>query len=155
MATKIQAARLATAGGADVIIAAGRDPDVLVRLALGEAAGTLFPATADRIESRKRWMLAGLSVRGSIVVDNGAAKALREQKKSLLPAGVQEARGAFQRGDAVDIVGPGGQRIACGIANYSAEDIQLIKGLRSDRIEPVLGRHYGGEVVHRDNLALL
>lgn len=155
MATKIQAARLATAGGSDVVIAAGREPDILVRLARGEPVGTLFPATADRMESRKRWMLAGLSVRGMVVVDPGAAKALRERGKSLLPAGVQDVRGDFERGDAVDIVSPEGERIACGITNYSAGDIVRIRGVRSDRIEPALGHHYGGEIVHRDNLVLL
>lgn len=155
MATKVQAARLATAGGADVVIAAGREPDVLVRLAQGEAVGTLFPATVDRLESRKRWMLAGLSVRGTLVVDAGAAKVLREQNKSLLPAGVQDVRGEFERGDAVEVVDGEGRRIACGIANYGSADILRLRGLRSDRIEAVLGYHYGGEVMHRDNLVLL
>ena len=155
MATKIQAAKLASAGGADVLIAGGREKDVLVRLACGESLGTLFPATSDRMESRKRWMLAGLSLKGSIVVDNGASKALCREKRSLLPAGVREVQGSFQRGDAVAIVDGEGKRIACGIANYSAEEVQHIRGLRSDRIEQTLGHHYGGEVVHRNNLVLL
>ncbi len=155
MATKLQAARLATGGGADVVIAAGGEPDILVRLAQGEALGTLFPTSVDRMESRKRWMLAGLSVKGSIVVDSGAAKVLRDDKRSLLPAGVQDVQGAFQRGDAVEIVDAQGLRIACGIANYSSEEVLRIRGMRSDRIESVLGHHFGGEVVHRDNLVCL
>ena len=155
MVTKLQAAKLATAGGADVVIADGRESNVLERLARGEALGTLFPATADRMESRKRWMLAGLSLRGSLVVDAGAVRALREQKRSLLPAGVRDVQGSFQRGDAVAITDGGGKRIACGIANYDAGEILRIRGLRSDRIEAALGHHYGGEVVHRDNLVLL
>ncbi len=155
MATKVQAAKLATAGGADVAIASGRAPDVLVRLAQGEALGTLFPASADRMESRKRWMLAGLSLKGSISVDSGASRALREERRSLLPAGVKDAQGGFQRGDAVAIVDGEGKRIACGIANYAADEVLRIRGLRSDRIEAALGHHYGGEVVHRDNLVLL
>jgi glutamate 5-kinase len=154
MATKIQAAKLATVGGTDMFIAAGKEPDVLVRLASGEQVGTYFPAAADRMESRKRWMLAGLSVKGNIIVDEGAARVLRERKTSLLPAGVQDVQGSFQRGDAVAIAGPDG-RIACGIANYSSEEIARIRGLRSERIEEVLGHHYGSEVVHRDNLVLL
>jgi glutamate 5-kinase len=154
MATKIQAAKLATGGGADMFISAGNEPNVLVRLASGEQVGTYFPAAADRMESRKRWMLTGLSVKGNIIVDEGAARVLRERKTSLLPAGVQDVQGSFQRGDAVAIAGPDG-RIACGIANYSADEIALIRGMRSDRIEEVLGHHYGGEVVHRDNLVLL
>lgn len=154
MATKIQAARLATGGGADLFIAAGKEPDVLTRLAHGEHLGTYFPAVSDRMESRKRWMRAGLAVKGTITVDEGAAKVLRGGRSSLLPAGVKEVSGAFKRGDAIAIAGPEG-RIAIGVANYSADDVALIKGVRSDRIESVLGHHYGAEVVHRDNLVLL
>lgn len=155
MVTKLQAAKLALAGGADVVIADGREPDILVRLASGAGIGTLFPTSVDRMESRKRWMVAGLSLKGTIAVDAGASKALREQGRSLLPAGVRDVEGEFQRGDAVAITGGSGRRIACGIANYSAEEILRIRGLRSDRIEKVLGHHYGSEVVHRDNLVLL
>ncbi len=155
MTTKLQAARLALAGGADVVIADGREPDVLTRLVRGEALGTFFPSVVDRMESRKRWMIAGLSLKGSIVVDPGASKALCEQRRSLLPAGVRDVSGSFKRGDAIAITDGDGHRIACGIANYSAEEITRIRGLRSDRIEATLGHHYGGEVVHRDNLVLL
>jgi glutamate 5-kinase len=155
MTTKIQAARLATGGGTGMVIAAGSEPDVLVRLAGGEAIGTLFPASVSRMESRKRWMLAGLSVKGSIVVDSGAASVLRDDRRSLLPAGVRDVTGSFARGEAVAVVDDAGRRIACGIANYAADEILRIKGLRSDRIEETLGHHYGGEVVHRDNLVLL
>jgi glutamate 5-kinase len=155
MATKLQAARLATSGGTDMVIAAGKEPEVLVRLASGEAIGTLFPAGVSRMESRKRWMLAGLSVKGSIVVDSGAAKVLREDRRSLLPAGIRDVQGSFARGEAVAVVDDGGLRIACGIANYASGEIMRIKGLRSDRIEETLGHHYGSEVVHRDNLVLL
>jgi glutamate 5-kinase len=107
------------------------------------------------MESRKRWMLAGLSVKGSIVVDSGAAKVLRDDRRSLLPAGVQDVRGKFKRGEAVAVIDDDGKRIACGIANYGSDEILRIRGLRSDRIEKTLGHHYGGEVVHRDNLVLL
>jgi glutamate 5-kinase len=155
MVTKLEAAKLALAGGADVVIAGGREPDVLVRLAAGEEIGTHFPTSVDRMESRKRWMVAGLSLKGSVAVDAGAGKALRDQGRSLLPAGVRGVEGSFQRGDAVAITDGDGQRIACGIANYSAEEILRIRGVRSDRIEKVLGHHYGGEVVHRDNLVVL
>jgi len=155
MTTKIQAARLATAGGTHVVIADGREKDILVRLAEGETLGTLFPATVDRLESRKRWMLAGLSLKGSIVVDAGAARALRQEKRSLLPAGIRKVEGPFERGDAIAICDSQGQRIACGIASYGSSDIETIHGLRSERIEEVLGYQYGAEVVHRDNLVLL
>jgi glutamate 5-kinase len=155
MVTKLQAARLALAGGTDVVIADGREREVLVRLARGEELGTIFPSPVDRMESRKRWMVAGLSLKGSIVVDDGASRALRDQGRSLLAAGVRDVEGEFERGDAVAITGGDGQRIACGIANYAAQEILRIRGVRSDRIESVLGHHYGGEVVHRDNLVLL
>ncbi len=155
MTTKIQAARLATAGGTHVVIADGREKDILVRLAEGEALGTLFPATVDRLESRKRWMLTGLSLKGSIVVDAGAARALRQEKRSLLPAGIRRVEGHFERGDAIAICDSEGRRIACGIASYGSSDIETIHGLRSERIEEVLGYQYGAEVVHRDNLVLL
>jgi glutamate 5-kinase len=155
MATKLQAAKLALAGGADVVIADGRERDVLLRLARGEALGTFFPSGVDRMESRKRWMVAALSLKGTIAVDSGASKALCDQRRSLLPAGVRDVSGNFKRGDAVAITDGDGRRIACGIANYSADEIVRIRGLRSDRIEATLGHHYGGEIVHRDNLVLL
>ena len=155
MITKLQAAKLATAGGADVVIANGRDANALERIVGGEAVGTLFPATTDRMESRKRWMLSGLSARGKIVVDAGAAKALRSQGRSLLPAGAREVSGTFQRGDAVSIYDEAGQRIAVGVTNYAREDAAKICGLRSDRIAEALGHEYGAELVHRNNLVLL
>ena len=155
MATKVQAARLAIAGGANVVIADGHERDILTRLVQGEAVGTLFPATADRMESRKRWMLSGLSLKGSVVVDPGAARALRQENRSLLPAGVRSVAGPFERGDVIAICDSEGRRIACGIANYRSADIEAIRGQRSDRIEEALGYEYGAEVVHRDNLVLL
>ncbi len=155
MATKVQAARLATAGGTDVVIADGHERDVLTRLVQGEMVGTFFPAAADRMESRKRWMLSGLSLKGSVGVDAGAARALRQENRSLLPAGVRSADGPFERGDVIAICDSQGRRIACGIANYSSADIETIRGQRSDHIEEALGYEYGAEVVHRDNLVLL
>jgi glutamate 5-kinase len=155
MVTKLQAARLALAGGTDVVIADGREREVLIRLARGEELGSLFPSSVDRMESRKRWMVAGLSLKGSIAVDAGASRAVRKQGRSLLAVGVRDVDGDFERGDAVAITDGDGGRIACGIANYGSQEVLRIRGLRSDRIEGVLGHHYGGEVVHRDNLVLL
>ena len=155
MATKIQAARLATTSGATVIIADGREHDILSRLMAGEAMGTLFPAATSKMESRKRWMLAGLGARGRLVVDEGAVVALKEQNRSLLPAGIREVEGDFERGDAVNIVNARGERIACGISNYSSKEIAIIKGARSEKIVSLLGYGYGDEVVHRNNLVVL
>jgi glutamate 5-kinase len=155
MVTKLKAARLATAGGADVVLASGNEPDVVLRLAHGEHVGTLFPATSDRIESRKRWILSGLAVRGSLVVDEGAAQALRERNTSLLPAGVREVCGEFARGDTVQITTADGRQVACGITNYDSRDAAEISGLKSSKIAEVLGHDYGTELVHRDNLVLV
>jgi glutamate 5-kinase len=107
------------------------------------------------MESRKRWMLAALSVKGEIVVDDGASKVLREKEASLLPAGIQKVEGAFSRGETVAIVDVQGNRIACGITNYSSEEIERIRGIHSGKIEEVLGHHYGSEVLHRNNMVLL
>jgi glutamate 5-kinase len=155
MVTKVHAAKLATSSGIPVVIASGRETEVMERVVAGEAVGTYFVPSTTRLESRKRWFLSGLSTKGKILVDPGAAQALREQHKSLLPAGVQGVEGDFQRGDIVSIVANGGQPIACGIANYNAEEIQRVKGLRSDKIQSVLGHHYGAEVVHCNNMVLL
>jgi glutamate 5-kinase len=154
MITKLKAARMATAGGTDVVLASGLEAGVLRRLVQGEAVGTIFPAAADRLESRKRWILSGLSIRGSIVVDLGASRALRERKTSLLPAGVQGVSGGFQRGDAVEIASIEEERIAYGISNYSAEELLAIRGAKSGDIVSILGYDYGAEAVHRDNLVL-
>ncbi len=155
MVTKLQAAKLGTGGGSDVFIANGRERDVLYRLASGEHVGTMLPARRSRVESRKRWMLSGLTTKGAIIVDAGAAKALTERSKSLLPAGVRDVQGPFKRGDTVNIVLPDGHAVACGITNYDDRDLTAIRGLRSDRIESVLGHQYGSEVVHRNNLVVL
>ncbi|MFA5056120.1 MAG: glutamate 5-kinase [Dehalococcoidia bacterium] len=155
MTTKIQAAKLATASGTAVVIANGSEPDLLPRLIDGESIGTMFLPATDKIESRKRWILSGLSTKGKLVVDGGAAAALSRGNKSLLPAGVKGVEGSFKRGDAVDIATESGERIACGISNYSAADIEKIKGARSDKIEGLLGHGYGDEVVHRDNIVVL
>jgi glutamate 5-kinase len=155
MATKIQAAKTATAAGITMIIADGREPDMLLRLAGGEEVGTVFLPTGNRMESRKRWMLSGLSQKGTVVVDDGAATALVQRKGSLLAAGVSAVEGRFGRGDIVGIRDGAGHPIGYGIANYGVEDLASIKGLRSGEIEGVLGHHYGDEVVHRNNLVLV
>lgn len=155
MITKLQAARLATAGGTDVVMASGRQPEVLLRLARGEAVGTLFPAVADRLESRKRWILSGLSIRGGVVVDAGASIALLERKTSLLPAGIKDVCGSFSRGETIQITTDDEKRIACGISNYSSEEMLAIRGARSSDIASILGYDYGAEAVHRDNLVVV
>ncbi|MBM3934166.1 MAG: glutamate 5-kinase [SAR202 cluster bacterium] len=155
MATKLEAARLATASGIDTVIASGVEPNVLTRLAGGERIGTLFPATSTKMESRKRWMLSSLTTECDVVVDEGAAAAIHERHRSLLPAGVQEVCGTFDRGDVIAIVDSSRRRIAAGITNYDSADVDKIKGCRSDRIEEMIGNHYGEEIVHRNNMVLV
>ncbi len=155
MVTKIEAAKLATSSGVSVIIADGRDPDVLARISNGEDIGTLFPAQGGKVQSRKRWMLSGLASKGKMVVDKGATLALRKQNKSLLPAGVMKVDGDFQRGDIVDILDEGGVHIGCGICNYSSADMAIIKGAHSDKILGLLGHDYGDEAIHRNNMVIV
>ena len=155
MYTKLQAAQMATACGITVIIAKGDEPDVLLRLASGESIGTCFKPAASKLESRERWMLAGLSVKGKLIIDDGAVKALRSSNGSLLGAGISNVEGTFERGDLVNIFDLQGNRLGSGITNYGADDIDKIKGAHSRKIAPLLGYDYGAEVIHRNNLVLL
>jgi glutamate 5-kinase len=155
MITKIEAARLATSSGVCVIIAAGKEPDIILKLASGDTHGTHFPPTISHMESRRRWMVSGLSTRGKLVVDSGASLALKKQNRSLLAAGIKNTEGKFGRGDIVAIFDTAGTQIGCGIANYSSNDINIIKGAQSDKIASLVEVDYGPEVVHRNNLALL
>ena len=155
MVTKIEAARLATAFGVTVVIADGRETDVILRLVAGEAVGTRFLPVSSKLESRKRWMLSGLSTKGKLVVDSGAGLALMKQKRSLLAAGIKQVEGDFQRGDIVNIYDPQGSHLGCGISNYSSHDIDIIKGVHSKKIVGFLGYDYGSEVVHRNNMVVI
>jgi glutamate 5-kinase len=155
MITKIEAARLATSSGMTVVIADGREKDVILRVVAGEAVGTRFLPASSKLESRKRWMLSGLGTKGELVVDSGAALALKKQKRSLLAAGIKQVEGKFERGDIVNIYDNEGTRLGCGITNYSSADIAVIKGAHSRWIAALLGYDYGSEVVHRNNLVVL
>jgi glutamate 5-kinase len=128
---------------------------VLIRLAGGEAIGTRFRPAVSRREARKRWILSAIASRAALHVDAGAAAAVRHGGRSLLAAGVRDVSGRFGRGDPVGIVGPDGERIACGLVSYDADDVRRIAGHHSQEIAEVLGRSYGEEVVHRNNLVLL
>ena len=155
MVTKIEAVKLATASGVHVVIAAGKEPGIILKLAAGDKDGTHFPPTKSHLESRRRWMISGLCTKGKIVVDSGAATALKKQNRSLLAAGIKSVEGKFGRGDVVAIYDDQGTQIACGITNYCAADIDIIKGAQSDQITSLLNFDYGPEVVHKNNLALL
>lgn len=155
MITKIEAAELATSSGVPAVIANGREADVIIRLAEGEEIGTRFLPVSDDMESRERWMISGLSTRGKIIIDDGAARALRQENRSLLAAGIEETDGKFARGDIIAIHDREGKRLGCGITNYSSGDIKKIMGSRSEKIAALVSRDYGPEVVHRNNLALI
>ena len=155
MRTKLEAARLATASGVDVVIAGGHIPKVIEQLVAGKSIGTNFPTSTTRLESRKRWMLSGVSTRGEILVDSGAVSALRNNNRSLLPAGVTSVVGIFERGDIISILDGDRSQLACGISNYGSEDLSAIKGENSNLISEMLGHHYGDEIVHRNNMVIL
>jgi glutamate 5-kinase len=155
MVTKLAAARLAVAGGAEVRIVDGRERDVLLRVLRGEPIGTRFLARTDPLEARKRWILSGLGHTGRLTVDPGAARALLRSGASLLPAGIRAVDGVFERGDPVDVTDAEGRRIARGVVNYGAADVERIRGRQSSAIEEILGYSYGDYVIHRNDLVVL
>lgn len=155
MVTKLQAARMATQSGTEVVIASGLDAGAVVRAARGEPVGTVFVARGTRLESRRRFLLSGPAVRGRLTIDEGAVRALEGGGKSLLPAGVIAVDGSFERGDVVQLITSGGGHVASGTVNYSAAEVARIQGLRSNRIVEALGYEYGDEVIHANNLVLV
>ena len=154
MASKLEAARLATTGGENVIIASGRTPDILARIIAGETVGTLFLAQGQRVASRKRWIGLTVKPRGRLIFDAGAKTAVERNGRSLLAAGVVEAEGQFQKGDVVGLRGPDGAEFARGLTNYSADEIRRIKGLQTSQIIEVLGHCPYDEIIHRDNMVV-
>ncbi|MBN2024327.1 MAG: glutamate 5-kinase [Pirellulales bacterium] len=154
MASKLEAARAATAAGENVIIAGGRTPDVLTRILAGEEVGTLFLAQGHTVAARKRWIGFTVQPRGALVLDDGARAAVVEQGRSLLPIGVVEATGHFKKGDVVALQNAQRVEFGRGLINYNFEEIQRIKGLRTDQIRQVLGHYPYDEVIHRDNMVV-
>lgn len=154
MRAKLDAATRAAAAGTSVVIAHGGEPDALLRVAAGEALGTRFPARATRVESRKRWLLSGVSTVGAIQIDVGAVAALQQDGRSLLAAGIAGVRGDFARGDIVEVQDDAGRRLGVGISDYSSQEVAQIRGRRSAEIATILGYAYGDAVIHRNNLAL-
>lgn len=155
MASKLSAARLAMASGVEVWIASGRVPGLLRDLLEGRGRGTRFAPQEEALNARKRWIAFGRRPKGVLHLDDGAAQALIQGKRSLLPAGVRKVEGAFHAGDTVRCLDSAGREIARGLTAFSAEDLQKIKGLRSAALESTLGRPTSAEAIHRDNLVLL
>ncbi len=155
MLTKILAAKRAATSGAHTVIASGREADVLLRLANGEAIGTQLIAPVATLSARKQWMADHLQLAGCLILDSGAAKALASGGKSLLPIGVVEVAGEFARGEVVSCVDANGKEIARGIVNYTSSDARRIARKPSSEIEAILGFVDEPELIHRDNLVLL
>ena len=152
MASKLNAARIATAAGENVIIASGREPGTLARIISGEVVGTLFIAQGKAISPWKRWIGFSARPRGTLLLDAGACRAITEQGRSLLAAGIIGASGNFEKGDVISLCDANKREIARGLTNYRSKEIQQIKGLKSSQIGQVLGHSPYEEVIHRDNM---
>jgi glutamate 5-kinase len=155
MITKVLAAKRAARSGAHTVIASGREPEVLLRLLAGEALGTLLEAQTTPLAARKQWLADHLALGGRIALDEGAARALCQGGKSLLPVGVTAVHGEFERGAVVGCLDPAGREIARGLVNYSATETRRIMRRPSTEIESILGYMDGPELIHRNNLVLL
>jgi glutamate 5-kinase len=149
------AAKRAARSGAHTVIASGKEPDVLLRLAQGERIGTLLTARTAPIAARKQWLADHLTVSGLLTLDAGATKALVKDGKSLLPIGVTAVSGEFARGEIVGCIDAAGKQVARGLVNYSSEETRRIMRRASGEIESVLGYVDEPELIHRDNLVLL
>jgi glutamate 5-kinase len=155
MQSKLAAARLVTQAGGSVIIASGTRPNPLTRILAGEPAGTLFLAHGQAHRARKRWIGLTVRPRGHYIVDDGARRAIESGSKSLLPIGVVDVVGQFEKGDVVGIRDREGSEFARGLTNYSTLDARAIRGLRTQQAREALGTAFYDEVVHRDNLVLI
>jgi glutamate 5-kinase len=154
MITKLQAARLAASSGCSTLIAGGRNTNILLDLAQGQAKGTLLAANQKPMAARKQWLAGQLQVRGDLILDAGAVDVLIKHGRSLLPVGISSATGDFQRGDLVSCKDINGVEIARGLVNYSYADTIRIQGCSTGSIKDILGYKVDAELIHRDNLVL-
>ncbi len=155
MASKMTAANLVVRAGLPVAIAGARLPNVLPRLLAGETLGTVFVPAQRKLSSRRRWIGQASRPRGRLTVDAGAARAIRDQGKSLLPSGVTHVTGRFPKGATLALLDPQGNEIARGLTNYSSEQIEQIKGCQTHQIADLLGDKPYDEVIHRNNLTVV
>jgi glutamate 5-kinase len=154
MRSKVLAARKVTACGIPYIIARGKKKGILGEIFTGKDVGTLFTPMTECLSSREYWIAFTLRSRGKLFVDDGARKAIVENGKSLLPSGIEKVEGEFAVGDPVIVIGPDGKAIAKGLVNYGAHELHKIQGLKSSKIEQVLGYKHYDEAIHRDNMAV-
>lgn len=152
MASKLAAARMATAAGENVIVASGHQQDVLPAILRGETVGTLFIAEGKSVTPRKRWIGFSSQTKGRLLLDAGASQAVVEHGRSLLPIGIVAVEGEFEKGDVVAVINSAGQEVARGLTNYDAADTRAIKQQQSHLIAGILGHCPYAEVIHRDNL---
>jgi len=155
MASKIQAAKKTSRFGIPTVVACGTRKEVLHQVLKGKEVGTLILPKSRTLSSRKHWIAFNLKPKGDVTVDEGAKRALVQKGKSLLPSGVLTVKGPFNRGDSISCLGPRGKEFARGLVNYSSQELEKIKGLRTGQIEKTLGYKYSDEVIHRDDLVLL
>jgi glutamate 5-kinase len=157
MASKVGSARIVTRTGVPAIVAPGREPDVIARVLAGADLGTLFvpPGAASQLSSRKHWIAYGAKPLGRLIVDEGAARAVKDSGKSLLPAGITQVEGDFELGDTVSVVTRSGVELARGLVAYPSVDLRKISGLQSAAIEATLGYKSTDEAIHRDDLVIL
>jgi len=152
MATKLSAARLAARSGTGTVIASGHVPNVINRVAAGESLGTFLQTQRRPQSARKQWLASLLHAQGQLTLDEGAVRGVVEQGRSLLPIGITDVSGQFERGDLVSCVDSEGRERVRGLVNYSSAEAQVLVGKASAQIEPTLGYRGEEEMIHRDNL---
>ncbi|HTX54983.1 MAG TPA: glutamate 5-kinase [Candidatus Baltobacteraceae bacterium] len=155
MTSKVRAAGRAALAGVPTVVASGREPDTIAAILRGEEVGTFFVPSRVAMQSRKRWLAFASQPRGGIVVDAGAKAALIGRGKSLLPSGIRGTQRTFRAGDVVSLLDDAGREFGRGLTNYGKDDVERIRGLRSDAIARALGAKPYDEVVHRDNLVIV
>ena len=155
MASKLAAAKIVTESGGNMLIANGDDPEILRKIFDAEDVGTLFLVRDQLLNAKKRWIGFAGRTSGSIYVDAGAAEAVAKKGKSMLPVGVLNCTGSFEKGDIISMIDPQGKEFARGLSNYNMRDVLAIRGKKSNEIQTVLGRCPYEEVVHRDNIQVV
>lgn len=155
MATKVAAARITTSCGIPLVLLSGKEPELVLASLRGESVGTIFQPGPTRLEGRKRWLAFSGSPAGKLTLDDGAVRAVRQQGKSLLPAGIRKVTGEFGPGSLVALVDGTGTEVARGLVNYGSDELQRIRGFQTAEIEEVLGSKPYDEAIHRNNLVIL
>lgn len=155
MKTKLEAAEMAMRSGIPIVLANGRDQEVMLRILKGEEVGSLFFPATHKTSARKKWLAHSASAKGTLQVDSGAYRALREGKKSLLVSGVTGCSGNFKLGDSVRLADEEGRVFACGLVNYSSDEVSKIKGRKTKEVPEILGYKRSDELVHRNNMVFL